>query len=267
MTNRRLADNVVNLTYCLTSGMDHATIRGVAAQLPVEERLRHDRFVFERDRRDFAVAHALLRRCLSAQGDRAPHEWAFTAGTYGKPSLAPADAARNRLAFNLSHTHGLVACAVTRGFDIGVDVERLYRGTDVLELAARFFSPEESVALQQLEPAERQIRFAEIWTLKEAFIKAIGEGLSCPLNEFSFTFGDPPSLGFNSARSTRAARWCFALFAPSNEHRMAIAIGSNFDEPPSLSVHIDQASNAGYAIALEPLRIAIFDKVSYLQQE
>lgn len=259
MNNRSRADNVVHLTYCLTGAMEPATIRGAVGQLGVDERRRHDRFVFERDRRDFAVAHALLRRCLSAQGDRAPHEWCFAAGAHGKPSLAPLDAARNRLAFNLSHSHGLVACAVTRGFDIGVDVEKLHRGADVLELAARFFSSGESAALQQLEPAERPIRFTEMWTLKEAFIKAIGEGLSCPLDEFSFTFGDAPSLSFDSARSTESARWCFALFAPSNEHRMAIAIGSNVEDSPALSVRIDQPPNAGHAAALEPLRIVIAD--------
>jgi 4'-phosphopantetheinyl transferase len=229
------AGGAVHLTYCLTGSLEGDAIGAAVAQLSTEERQRHDRFRFEDNRREFALAHALLRRCLSARRDREPDTWRFTVDRNGKPQLAPEDA-QTHLVFNLSHTAGLVACAVGSDADIGVDAERVDRGTDVLELAERFFASSEIADLRRLDERDRPTRFIELWTLKEAFIKAIGEGLSCPLNAFSFSFGNADSLHFACARPTRARVWSFVLFAPSPEHRMAIAVGTNSVVPPALLV-------------------------------
>ena len=245
----------VRLTYSITTDLDEAAIGAALGILSADERSRHDRLALARDRRDFAVARALLRRSLSEQGDRAPHEWTFTADPHGKPSLGREDSTRTRLAFNVSHTSGLVACAMARDVDIGVDVERLDRRSNALALATRFFSSREAASLARCEPAERQKRFIETWTLKEAFVKAIGSGLQCPLHEFSFTFGDPPELAFESTRRTRRALWWFALFEPSDGYRMAIAVGADSEEPPTLHVRDDPAGSR--AAALAPLRVAI----------
>lgn len=226
----------VHLTWRLTASLHDSAVSAAVAQLSSEERQRHDRFRFEPDRRDFAVAHALLRGCLSARGDRAPDAWRFTADQNGKPRLAPEDAARTHLVFNLSHTAGLVACAVGCDADIGVDVQPIDSRIDMLAFSDRYFTSSEAAALRRLDPPGRQTRFAEIWTLKEAFIKATGEGLSCPLDAFSFSFGSADSLHFDCARSTEARSWSFMLFEPSPEYRMAVAIGTNAPVPPTLSV-------------------------------
>jgi 4'-phosphopantetheinyl transferase len=217
-----LSDIIVS--YCLTGALDEDTISAALNQLSLEERARQARFRFARDRRDFAVAHALLRRALSAQFQLPPDEWTFVSGTHGKPLLDASLAARTHLSFNLAHTDGLVACIVTRDQDVGIDVEAIDRHTDALELARRHFSPVEIADIEQCPEGARQIRFIEIWTLKEAYVKAVGDGLSCPLDTFGFVFDGPASLRFRSADAVESASWCFALFAPSDRHRLAVAV-------------------------------------------
>jgi 4'-phosphopantetheinyl transferase len=233
-------DDAVHITYCLTARLDDAAVRAAVDELSPDERARHDRMMRERDRRDFAVAHAMLRRSLSARGDCAPHEWIFTNGARGKPALMPDAAARTRLSFNLAHTDGLVACAVARDAEVGIDVEAVDRRADALGLAGRFFSPAEVAELQRCPDGTRLLRFIEIWTLKEAYVKAIGEGLSCPLHEFAFVFDDPRSVRFESVDMPCAADWQFALFEPSDRHRMAVAVSSRPPLEPRLAVRAYQ---------------------------
>jgi 4'-phosphopantetheinyl transferase len=217
-------DNDIHISYCLTAQLDEAAVRLAVDQLSPEERARHDHFVLARDRRDFAVAHALLRRALSARSDRAPHEWTFTSSHLGKPQL-PADvAARTGLSFNLTHTHGLVACAVAQDAEVGIDAETLDRRADLLNLAERLFSQAEIADLKRHGTSERHLRFIEIWTLKEAYIKALGNGLSLQLNGFAFTFDGPTGLRFDISNLLPHTPWHFALFAPSDRHRLAIAV-------------------------------------------
>ena len=231
-------DGDVEITYCLTAGLDDAAVREAVADLSPDERARHDRLMRERDRRDFAVAHALLRRSLSARDDCAPHEWVFTNGAFGKPALTPDAAARTRLSFNLAHTDGLVACVVARDVEVGIDVEAIDRRADALGLAGRFFSPAEVAELQRCADDARLLRFIEIWTLKEAYVKALGEGLSCPLHEFAFIFDEPRSLRFESGRVSGTAAWQFALFQPSDRHRMAVAVVGRPPFEPRLAVRV-----------------------------
>jgi 4'-phosphopantetheinyl transferase len=117
-----------------------------------EELQRYRAFHFERDRAAYLTAHALTRRALSRYADVAPPDWQFAKGPCGKPEIAnPLD---RRLGFNLSHTHGLVACAVGWECEVGIDVERINR---------------------EINPA---VSFFEEWTLKEAYLKALGVGLT-----------------------------------------------------------------------------------------
>ena len=248
--------SAIHISYCLTAQLDERAVREAVEQLSVEERARHGRFVFARDRRDFAVAHALLRRSLSAHGDRAPHEWRFTAGAHGKPALSLDDATRTPLMFNLTHTDGLVACAVARDAELGIDVEAIDRHADILSLANRYFSPTEAAGIAQCAEDARQTRFIEIWTLKEAYVKALGEGLSCPLHEFAFVFEGPSGLRFEGARTAPPTPWCFALFAPSDRHRMAIAVRGEAAHERELTVRADPPDDARPSARHIPLRVS-----------
>ena len=152
----------------------------LAASLSADERARADRFHFQPDRARFIVAHGVLRSILSRYlNDRRADELRFSYNAYGKPALTEAE-----LCFSLSHSHALALYAVTRGREIGVDVECVRPDLAQEHIAARFFAPPEVAALRQL-PRTRQVdAFFACWTRKEAYVKARSVGLSLPLDAF-----------------------------------------------------------------------------------
>jgi 4'-phosphopantetheinyl transferase len=222
VTTTSLAPGDAHIWYRFTESLDEDALRAEVAQLSPDERVRCQRFVSRRDRRDFAAGHALLRRVLSMHDDVRADAWTLVADANGKPSLARESDALP-LAFNLSHTHGLVACAVTRDGEVGVDVECVERVTDGRDIAERYFSTAELAQLDACPEDERAARFIELWTLKEAYLKAIGSGLAQPLDTFAFSFDDEGGIRFNARPDTGPAAWTFALFAPSPRHRLALA--------------------------------------------
>jgi 4'-phosphopantetheinyl transferase len=211
----------VHVRYRRTDSIDESALSADVALLSDDERARHGRMAAKRDRDEYAAAHALLRTTLSELGDRAPDDWRFAAGPHGKPALV--DSA-SRLSFNLSHARGLVACAVVEDADVGLDVEQVTRPTAWPGIAARYFSRAELAEIDRVEPARQAIRFFELWTLKEAFVKALGVGLSQPLNAISFSAERPDAIAFQSPSGVAAAVWQFALYAPTPEHRLAVAV-------------------------------------------
>jgi sugar phosphate isomerase/epimerase/phosphopantetheinyl transferase len=222
-----VTDDDVHVTYCLTDRLDERAVAAFIDLLSADEHERRDRFVFPRDAREFAVAHGLLRRSLSAVDGRPPHDWAFSPGAHGKPRLAAATASGARLSFNLAHTDGLVACAIARDGDVGIDVEAIDRRAEPLRVAHRYFADVEVAALTACEASARHVRFIEIWTLKEAYVKAIGAGLACPLDEFAFGFDGPGSLRFERRHTGDAGAWHFSLYVPSERHRIAVAVAGD----------------------------------------
>ncbi|MDA1184689.1 MAG: 4'-phosphopantetheinyl transferase superfamily protein [Acidobacteria bacterium] len=242
--------DVVHVTYRHTEALGGTALDADVSLLSVDERARLARFVFARDRRDFAASHALLRRRLSTHADLPPDAWTFEVEPGGKPHLSAdhvgADPAFN-LAFNLSHTHGLVACAIGRGVDIGVDVESIDRAVEGRDIATRYFSPDEIRLLDACDAVERQARFIELWTLKEAYVKAIGRGLGHSLATFGFAFDGERGIRFAPPPGEQAMQWTFALLAPSARHRLAVATRS-----PCAVVRMADDANEG--AGTEPLR-------------
>lgn len=219
-----LGPSEVHVWHRLTNAIGAAELEAAMERLSADERERASRFMFDRDRVTFVAAHDLLRQVLSKYEDVAPEAWRFTARPNGKPLLS--DAHDCSLRFNLSHTRGLVACAVSRAIDVGIDVESIEgreRGTDPRELATRFFSATEAASLDECVDAALQERFIELWTLKESYVKAIGEGLSHPLDTFSFTLPGADTIRFDAPDGGDERAWRFALYAPSASHRMAVA--------------------------------------------
>jgi 4'-phosphopantetheinyl transferase len=191
------------------------------------ERARRDRLVNARDRRDYTMAHALVRTALSASAGCAPGDWRFVATEHGKPAIVAAQAGSPPLAFNLSHTHGLVACAVGR-VTLGIDVERHTRVERAPMLAERYFAGPEIAALQACATDEYAVRFIELWTLKESYIKGVGLGLSLPLHSFAFAFAGDTGLCFHHAAAVTP--WHFWLAALGTDARLALAVSG--DPPP-----------------------------------
>ncbi|MCX5660517.1 MAG: 4'-phosphopantetheinyl transferase superfamily protein [Planctomycetota bacterium] len=153
----------------------------LASSLSAAEHERAGRFRFEADRDKFIIRRGLLRRVLSRYIETSPDRLAYAFGPNGKPALATKT---NDLEFNQSSSGDMTLVAVARSRPLGVDVERIKADGANLNLARRFFAPGEIEALNRLGSTERTQAFFRCWTRKEAFVKALGEGLSMPLDNF-----------------------------------------------------------------------------------
>lgn len=200
--------------------------------LDTDELARADRFHFERDRIIYTAAHWLLRSALAEAGGRPAAAWRFATGPHGKPRIDPA-LGQDMLSFNLSHTKGLVACAITLETEIGIDVELMDPRRSELDIAEHYFSPAEVELLRAMPPARQTHTFFRLWTLKEALIKTTGEGLERALDSFSFAF-DPVTVAFHPHDPNEAARWTFWELEPSAHHAMALAIRQDTPQPTRL---------------------------------
>lgn len=193
--------------------VDDEALDGMRRCLSGPERRRADRFVFARDRAAFIASHAALRQVLARYAGCGAADIEFGEGPQGKPFLRSPDAG---LEFNLSHSGGYACIGVTRGAAIGVDIEAIRDVDDMPLLARQCFAPAEVDALEQLPPDVRLYGFFNAWTRKEAYIKAIGAGLSCPLESFEVTLtpGDAPRLRVIDGSAEKAARWSLRAMTP-----------------------------------------------------
>lgn len=186
-----------------------------------DERARQRAYVHERNRREALVTRALVRASLSQYRAIAPSAWRFRIGEHGRPEIDPPCGLR----FNLSNHPSMVVCAIVLERDIGVDVEPMTRGEEILSVADTVFAPSELAELRALSAPEEADRAVTLWTLKEAYIKARGKGLSLPLDAFAFHFapGAPPVVSFDPRIDDRAARWTFRT-CDVRGHRIALAV-------------------------------------------
>lgn len=203
------------------------------AVLSEEERARHARFMFERDRNSFVAAHAATRLGLSHYAPADPQSWRFNAGPHGRPELAPSPEVPP-LHFNLSHTDGMGICAFALGREVGADVERIDTRTPSREIAERFFAVPERRTLEPLEDDAFREQFFVYWTLKEAYIKARGMGLLLPLGHFWFDLEGPEiRIHFGpKIQDDDPARWQFATYRVGPSHRVSVAAERRPGEPP-----------------------------------
>ncbi|HEY7329468.1 MAG TPA: 4'-phosphopantetheinyl transferase superfamily protein [Gemmataceae bacterium] len=191
-----------------------------------DEQQRADRFHFEKDRRHFTSARAAMRILLAGYLARRPQEVRFAYSNYGKPRLADANNGGD-LRFNLTHSHGLALLAVTRRREIGVDVERLRdMERDGESLAQRFFSPRELAVLLSLPQDQRREAFFHCWTRKEAYIKAHGEGLSLPLEQFDVSLhpDEPAALLATQHDPQEVRRWSLQALFPGEGYVGALVV-------------------------------------------
>lgn len=196
--------------------------------LSVEERERAARLKLSRVHDEYLVTRALVRHALSHNTDVPAQAWSFTRNAHGKPIVsAPWP---DFSAFNVSHSAGLVVCAVAAEGQIGVDVESLHRKTTGIDLARRFFSADEVSLLEACPPHLQHETFLQIWTLKEAYIKAIGHGLSFPLDRFSMRLPEdgPPRIEFATAHGPppegASHVWQFAQIRFHTDHHLSLAV-------------------------------------------
>jgi 4'-phosphopantetheinyl transferase len=228
MIDTGFSDDEVHVSYVLPEPVVSAALRAeYEALLSDDERARSAQFVFGADRWRYIVAHALVRITLSRYAAVPPQAWTFEATASGRPEIC-GPAGVSPLRFSLSHTRGLIAVAVTRRADVGVDAERIDPSADMTALARQFFAPAEVQMLEAATHDRRAHAFFELWTLKEAYVKALGVGLSLPLNSFAIAFGAPPTIAF--ADGADAVTCHFAQLDLSPCHAAAVAVRG--ERPP-----------------------------------
>jgi 4'-phosphopantetheinyl transferase len=200
-------------------------MRRLTDTLSPDEQERAARFHFDIDRRRHIVARGLLRRLLARVLRTTPDRLRFDYSATGKPRLA-GDPAEANLEFNVSHSGDLVLIAVTVGRAVGIDVERIRADMAVDRIAAQFFSARECAALAALPPHLQCDGFFACWTRKEAYIKARGDGLSLPLNQFDVSLlpGQPARLLETRPDPAEARRWVLQELNVGPDHKAALAV-------------------------------------------
>jgi 4'-phosphopantetheinyl transferase len=191
--------------------------------LSIDERERAARFVFPRDRNCFVAGRAFLRLLLAQYLATDAASLRFRYGPHGKPALADD---RSGLSFNLAHTDSLAVCALARHGDVGVDVERVRPIPDAEGVAHSFVSPREAAELASVPEPARHRAFFNAWTRKEAFLKALGDGLARPLDSFDVTLkpGDTPRLLRTLGDPEEAGQFSLHSLEPEEGYVAAIAM-------------------------------------------
>jgi 4'-phosphopantetheinyl transferase len=200
-------------------------VEALGRVLSEEEWERARRFRFDKHRRQYVVGRGALRTLLAAYLGIRPEAVRFTYGPRGKPFLAPPLDARG-LHFNLSNSDELALMGFVLGRELGVDVEFLRTMNDCEEIAERFFSESERRMLRTIPFPVKQEAFFNCWTRKEAYLKAVGEGLAAPLDSFDVTLapGEPPRMLTLKGDAGQAARWFFHHLRPADDYVGALAI-------------------------------------------
>lgn len=220
----QLSGGQVDLWFCVPQKIVEAGLEGYCESLLTTDEREHYQRLKVDHRREYLVSRALLRTTLSHYLPGKPEEWQFRRNDFGKPELDSDMADAAALRFNLSHTNGLTLCAVGSAADLGVDVEFHANSQGLVEVADHYFSERELEGLRKLPAAEQEQAFFRYWTLKEAYIKARGEGLSIPLDSFSFILEEDDTLQFIPPLGNEAGEWSFRLFHPSVEYTAAVAV-------------------------------------------
>jgi 4'-phosphopantetheinyl transferase len=193
--------------------------------LSADENERVERFVFDRDKRRFIAARGAMRKILSEYLSIPPQEVVFAYSRNGEPELA-SDWRETEIKFNLSHSSELAILAVARGLCVGVDLELINQGLAIDEIASRFFSPTEVNTLRAIPSERRQEAFFSCWTRKEAYIKALGAGLSLPLDSFDVAFGPgvPAALLRAGVAAEELPRWSIYDLAVAPMYAAALVV-------------------------------------------
>jgi 4'-phosphopantetheinyl transferase len=234
-------DDRVGLWYVRTKDVtDVATLDAIRSILTAEERKKHGAYVFERNRHEYLVTRAVERGVLAACLGKAPGDLAFTRTDHGRPELVP----RSALRFNLTNTVEMVACAVAMEREVGVDAEPLGRGDDVIAVADTVFTANERAMLHNLALGPRRRRAVELWTLKEAYIKARGLGMSLPVDKLEVCYEGSLARGlrFFDAIDDDASRWLLAT-REIGDHLVSVCVERRAEGGP-IEIAIERADLA-----------------------
>lgn len=210
--------------WCASLNQSALRVQQLAKTLSADEQLRAERFRFEQHRQHCIIGRGVLRAILSRYIHIEPSQLQFCYGPYGKPALAAGTA--GMLHFNLSRSGGVALYAIARDRQIGIDVESLRPFSEVEQIARRFFSTREYEELSALPPSQKHDAFFRYWTLKEAYVKATGRGLSLPLNQFEVSLASEESVVLlrSPVDSQEVSHWSLKELIPGHGYVAAIAV-------------------------------------------
>jgi 4'-phosphopantetheinyl transferase len=228
--------------------LEHSAVQLAAfeATLSPDEQARANRFHFQRDRNRFVAARGQLRTILGAYLGLQPSQLQFSYGQYGKPVLEKAESRKRKaesrkqkteildaLHFNLAHSGGVAPIAVTKACEIGVDVECVRQLDDAETIASQFFSINEAAQLSALPDDHRPAAFFNLWTRKEAILKALGMGLGDLLKHIEVTFlpGEPARIVRVPEGLAHVGRWTLEELNLAPNFKAALAA-------PTTGLHI-----------------------------
>jgi 4'-phosphopantetheinyl transferase len=195
--------------------------------LSADERIRTARFHFQEDRKRFIVRHGMLRMILGCYLGVEASELQFCYGKNRKPAIVETFGKRT-IRFNLSHSNGVAIFAFARDREIGVDIEYIRNIPEMEQIAERFFSIKENEILESLPKINKKEAFYNAWVCKEAIVKALGDGLSRPLDKFDVSLvpGEPAKLLRMEGDLREASRWSIQYVTPAPNYVGAIAVRS-----------------------------------------
>lgn len=189
-----------------------------------QEHERYSRFRFAEDRHRYLVSHALVRTVLSKYARISPDAWVFAESEYGKPFIS--NPGFSAIRFNLSHTDGLAACILALGCDCGIDVEKVHDRHSLIDVAERMFSGEEVEQMRQLKGREQLEYFFLHWTLREAYVKAQGLGISFPTRNLNFKIkpSGEVDIEFLTEIEQKPEDWQLKILTMTDDHVAAAAV-------------------------------------------
>jgi 4'-phosphopantetheinyl transferase len=224
---------VAHVYYAFSTDVDpESDASRLLATLSEEERERHGKFRFKETQHTYLVAHALVRNVLAEHCGVAASDIVLTAGPHGRPEIASPQAATH-VRFNLSHTDGLVAVVVAPHMDVGIDVEHVQRRLNIPAVSRHVFSPAELVDLHSLSGDAQRRRFFQYWTLKEAYIKAVGQGFALGLTQIEMSILEPhaATVRFGPSIADDASRWRLEWHAIGDAFLLSLALATSSREP------------------------------------
>jgi len=190
--------------------------------LSAEERIAADTFTLGTLRERYMTAHGAVRRLLSLYVDMSPVSWVLRRGTRGKPFIA----GNSDLRFSLSYGDDLIAIAIARNVELGIDIISTHRRVDVMQIAEYVFAQEEIADLRAVGADLARDRFFDFWALKEAYAKATGAGFWENPNRYAFSFPRQDVIAFRHDSNEDDRPWQFVLGCAPRDHRLAVAVRS-----------------------------------------
>jgi 4'-phosphopantetheinyl transferase len=219
----RLAPDVVHVWY-LALDLAQPAIDSLRTILSADEQARAARYLFDKHRRRFIACRGQVRRILAGYLNGDPAEIRFLYGPKGKPALA-GSWSDSAIQFNVSDSHELAICAVVLNRNLGVDLEYVRQPSDFDSLAERFFAAREVDVLRSLSDERLLEGFFNCWTRKEAVLKAVGVGLSMPLNRVEVTLvpHEPAKVLVYEGDAAAAQAWWLESLEPAVGYVGAVA--------------------------------------------